>query len=279
MTCPELITAMAADGYWSSPAGRTPSATLYSALLREVTTKGPQSRFRKAGRGQFALLPRRSDPAPGARPEAATRGLVKGRGAHPPARRDVRRRRRPGADGWGRPSPRGRSAGGGPAPVRRRPAGRPSAAGAARPSNRRCCASPTSRRSAAAATRGSGRGPCRVRGAEQHRLLKVGRERDSRFITWLTRARTTWPRRARLRVVLHHSRLQQPLETQRQGHQPRHPRHTTPGRRPDAAAPGRPAAPCAPAACGGNAPHARSSRSSSCAAFLAPRSASSSASA
>ena len=55
LTCPEMIAAMAAQGYWASPAGRTPSATLYSALLREITTKGPQSRFRKAGRGQFAL--------------------------------------------------------------------------------------------------------------------------------------------------------------------------------------------------------------------------------
>jgi HB1, ASXL, restriction endonuclease HTH domain len=56
LTCPELIAAMAAAGYWASPAGRTPSATLYSALLREITTKGPRSRFRKAGRGLFALM-------------------------------------------------------------------------------------------------------------------------------------------------------------------------------------------------------------------------------
>jgi hypothetical protein len=55
LTCPELIAAMAAQGYWASPAGRTPSATLYSALLREITTKGPRARFRKAGRGLFAL--------------------------------------------------------------------------------------------------------------------------------------------------------------------------------------------------------------------------------
>jgi hypothetical protein len=56
MTCPELIAAMAAAGYWSSPAGRTPAATLYSALVREITTKGPRARFRKAGRGLFDLL-------------------------------------------------------------------------------------------------------------------------------------------------------------------------------------------------------------------------------
>jgi hypothetical protein len=55
MTCPEMIAAMAEKGYWASPAGRTPSATLYSALLREVTTRGARARFRKAGRGLFAL--------------------------------------------------------------------------------------------------------------------------------------------------------------------------------------------------------------------------------
>src|SRR5262249_20901770 len=31
MSCPELIAAMAARGYWTSPAGRTPSATLHAA--------------------------------------------------------------------------------------------------------------------------------------------------------------------------------------------------------------------------------------------------------
>ncbi len=55
LTCPEMIAAMAAQGYWSSPGGLTPAATLYSALLREITSKGAQARFRKAGRGQFAL--------------------------------------------------------------------------------------------------------------------------------------------------------------------------------------------------------------------------------
>ena len=55
MTCQELITAMAAQGLWASPAGKTPSATLYSALLRELQTKGDQARFVKAERGKFAL--------------------------------------------------------------------------------------------------------------------------------------------------------------------------------------------------------------------------------
>jgi hypothetical protein len=55
MTCQELIGAMATKGYWSSPAGKTPASTLYSAMLREAATKGDQARFVKAGRGRFAL--------------------------------------------------------------------------------------------------------------------------------------------------------------------------------------------------------------------------------
>ena len=53
MTCKELIGAMAIKGYWTSPGGKTPDATLYSALLREITVKGDQSRFVKSGPGHF----------------------------------------------------------------------------------------------------------------------------------------------------------------------------------------------------------------------------------
>jgi hypothetical protein len=55
MTCKELIATMAAQGYWSSPAGKTPEATLYAALAREIKVKKDQARFRKSGRGTFAL--------------------------------------------------------------------------------------------------------------------------------------------------------------------------------------------------------------------------------
>ena len=55
MSCKELIEAMAAKGYWSSPGGKTPGATLYSALLRELQTKKEAARFRKTERGKFAL--------------------------------------------------------------------------------------------------------------------------------------------------------------------------------------------------------------------------------
>jgi hypothetical protein len=41
--------------YWRSPKGRTPAGTLYSAVLREIQTKGDKARFRKTARGQFAL--------------------------------------------------------------------------------------------------------------------------------------------------------------------------------------------------------------------------------
>ena len=54
MSCQGLIGVMAAKGYWTSPGGRTPSATLYSAILRELATKGGTARFAKAGRGRFA---------------------------------------------------------------------------------------------------------------------------------------------------------------------------------------------------------------------------------
>ena len=55
MTCKEMIGAMAAKGYWSSPGGKTPDATLCSDILREITVKGEQSRFLKTAPGRFAL--------------------------------------------------------------------------------------------------------------------------------------------------------------------------------------------------------------------------------
>jgi hypothetical protein len=54
MTCPELIEAMAAKRYWTSPGGRTPAATLYASIFQEIKSKGKDSRFRKTERGKFA---------------------------------------------------------------------------------------------------------------------------------------------------------------------------------------------------------------------------------
>jgi hypothetical protein len=55
MTCPEMIEAMTTKGYWASPNGLTPAATLYSAILREIKAKGKESRFVKTERGKFGL--------------------------------------------------------------------------------------------------------------------------------------------------------------------------------------------------------------------------------
>src|SRR5579859_4861772 len=49
-----MVEQMAAKGLWSSPNGQTPAATLYSAILREIKTKGKDSRFRKEDRGLYA---------------------------------------------------------------------------------------------------------------------------------------------------------------------------------------------------------------------------------
>ncbi len=53
--CRELIEAMAANGLWTSPGGKTPHATLYSAILREINVKGKNARFKKTERGRFAV--------------------------------------------------------------------------------------------------------------------------------------------------------------------------------------------------------------------------------
>jgi hypothetical protein len=54
MTTREMFDAMANKRYWTTDAP-TPANTLYSAILREITTKGDASRFIKAERGKFAL--------------------------------------------------------------------------------------------------------------------------------------------------------------------------------------------------------------------------------
>lgn len=53
MTTRQLIEAMAARKLWTSPGGKTPHATLYSAIKRELQAKGKDSRFAKVDRGQF----------------------------------------------------------------------------------------------------------------------------------------------------------------------------------------------------------------------------------
>jgi hypothetical protein len=54
MTTKEMIDSLAAKGIWKSPGGKTPDRTLYSAILREIGTKGKDARFKKTERGKFA---------------------------------------------------------------------------------------------------------------------------------------------------------------------------------------------------------------------------------
>ena len=54
MNCKEMIEAMATKGYWTTPGGKTPHATLYSSIAREIRDKGKESRFKKGDRGKFA---------------------------------------------------------------------------------------------------------------------------------------------------------------------------------------------------------------------------------
>ena len=50
-----MIEQMAAKGLWTSPGGKTPHATLYSAITREINEKGADARFVKTDRGQFTI--------------------------------------------------------------------------------------------------------------------------------------------------------------------------------------------------------------------------------
>jgi hypothetical protein len=54
MTVKEILEAILTKGYWKSPGGKTPSATLYSSIIRECSAKGKESRFKKTERGKFA---------------------------------------------------------------------------------------------------------------------------------------------------------------------------------------------------------------------------------
>ena len=53
MNVRQITEAAIERGYWN-PAGATPSATISSAIMREIRDKGEQSRFFKAGKGLFA---------------------------------------------------------------------------------------------------------------------------------------------------------------------------------------------------------------------------------
>jgi HB1, ASXL, restriction endonuclease HTH domain len=54
VNCKDLIEAMAKKGLWTSPGGKTPHGTLYSAIIREIALRGKESRFVKKDRREFA---------------------------------------------------------------------------------------------------------------------------------------------------------------------------------------------------------------------------------
>ena len=54
LNCKAMIEVMAKKGLWTSPGGKTPHATLYSAIIREIALKGKEARFVKKDRGLFA---------------------------------------------------------------------------------------------------------------------------------------------------------------------------------------------------------------------------------
>jgi cell division septum initiation protein DivIVA len=58
MKAQELIEQMAARGLWKSPSGKTPEATLYAAIIREIAAKGAKARFRRHDRGLFVAAQR-----------------------------------------------------------------------------------------------------------------------------------------------------------------------------------------------------------------------------
>ena len=55
MTCKQMVEAMAERKLWASPGGKTPEATLYASLLRELAKKGDAARFIKAAPGRFTV--------------------------------------------------------------------------------------------------------------------------------------------------------------------------------------------------------------------------------
>ena len=54
MNVKDLVAIMLNKGMWQT-GGKTPAATIYSAMLREIDNKPGEARFAKTGRGLFAL--------------------------------------------------------------------------------------------------------------------------------------------------------------------------------------------------------------------------------
>ena len=54
MNAKEMVDRMLSTGMWKT-GGKTPASTIYAAIIREITLKGEQARFRKVERGKFTL--------------------------------------------------------------------------------------------------------------------------------------------------------------------------------------------------------------------------------
>ena len=54
MAAKAMVETMLAKGLWKTD-GKTPEATIYAAIIREIAKKGKDARFVKTGRGEFAV--------------------------------------------------------------------------------------------------------------------------------------------------------------------------------------------------------------------------------
>ncbi len=54
MGCKDMVEQAIEQRLWS-PGGKTPHATLYAAIIREISKKGKKARFQKVDRGRFSL--------------------------------------------------------------------------------------------------------------------------------------------------------------------------------------------------------------------------------
>jgi len=54
MDCKAIVEKVLAKGLWQTK-GKTPAATLYAAVIREIAAKGKDARFHKTARGMFEL--------------------------------------------------------------------------------------------------------------------------------------------------------------------------------------------------------------------------------
>ncbi|MGH2272684.1 winged helix-turn-helix domain-containing protein [Anaerohalosphaeraceae bacterium U12dextr] len=54
LNCQEMVKRMLEKGLWKTE-GKTPAATIYAAIIREIRDKGAKARFRKTERGKFVI--------------------------------------------------------------------------------------------------------------------------------------------------------------------------------------------------------------------------------